>query len=364
MPDGEALAADFVSIAAANWFTNFGPQERRFRAAITEYLGSALEVVTVSNATVGLMGALAGLLARGDDSQFVAVASFTFAAGPQAITWHGYRPAWIDIDPVSLQPSLSSFEQLVQTGISIKAILLTNTFGIGGSEMSEWEENAVSLGIPLIIDSAAGFGSRYPSGELLGARGDCEVFSFHATKPFAIGEGGAVVTRRLELADRIREFSNFGFHATDTGAAHIGLNAKLQEINAAIGLRQLVGFEDALAQRREIAGRYLKRLEYNPLRFPPGTTSSSLGFAPLVMESRSVRDRVLAHLAGAGVEARSYYSPPVHQQDYFRQFEPFVSLHHTCDISERMVSIPVLPEMTDKEFERVCSAIVEACEVD
>lgn len=357
MPDAAVLAADFASIAAANWYTNFGPQEQAFRRAISEYLGPPLEVATVSNATVGLMGALAALLPKGDGTAYVATASFTFAAGAQAISWHGYRPAWLDIDPDSLQPSLSSLRELLSTGVELAAILLTNTFGIGAAEISGWEEKAQALGIPLVIDSAAGFGSRYPSGELLGSRGDCEVFSFHATKPFAIGEGGAVVTRKTDLADRVREFTNFGFHARDAGAAHIGLNGKLQEINAAIGLRQLADFEDALADRRALVVRYMREFAGKPLRFPTGVESSSLGFAPIVAESEEARDRVLARLAQAGVEARSYYSPPVHTHAYMRQFEPLVSLECTTEISARMLSLPVLPRMAEDEFQRVGKAI-------
>lgn len=360
MPNADDLAADFASIEAANWYTNFGPKERAFRQAISEYLGSSLDVVTVSNATIGLMGAIAALLPKGDGTERIAIASFTFAAGAQAILWHGYQPAWIDIDPVSLQPSPPSFEALLETGANVAAILLTNTFGIGTSEISAWEEKAEALGVPLIIDSAAGFGSRYDSGELLGGRGDCEVFSFHATKPFAIGEGGAIVTRDAAVADRIREFTNFGFRNRDAGAADIGLNGKLQEINAAIGSRQLLGFEDALRDRRALLHRYMQRFAGKPLRFPTGVETSSGGFAPIVVETAALRDRILARLIEAGVEARSYYSPPVHEHPYLRQFEALVPLECTEDVAARMLSLPLLPQMPDEEFEHVCGTVEAA----
>ena len=203
MPAAHEVGQMFQEIGQANWYTNFGPMEQRFRAGITGYLGRDIGVATVANATVGLIAALAALLPRGDGSAGIAVASFTFAAGPQAIMWHGYRPEWIDVDPVSLQPSVDSCERALAAGASVRAVLLTNTFGIGGADLDAWEALCAREGIPLIIDSAAGFGSRYPDGELLGHRGDCEVFSFHATKPFGIGEGGAIVSHRPEVIERV-----------------------------------------------------------------------------------------------------------------------------------------------------------------
>lgn len=357
MPDAEVLAADFASISTTNWYTNFGPQEQAFRRGIADFLGGHLEVVTVSNATIGLMAALASLLPRGAGGEAVATASFTFAAGAQAIAWHGYRPVWIDVDPESLQPSLGSFRELLGKEPDVRAILLTNTFGIGTADISEWEAEAAALGIPLIIDSAAGFGSAYPSGELLGHRGDCEVFSFHATKPFAIGEGGAIVTRDVPLAARMREFTNFGFHGQPPEASAAGLNGKLQEINAAIGLRQLSGFGEVLRERRMLLERYLRRLEGLPLSMPPGTAESSGCFAPIVAGDPETRDAALVRLDEYAVDARNYYSPPVHLHRQFRRFEAQVSLENSESLARRMLSLPVLPRMTDDEFERVCSAI-------
>lgn len=359
LPEVGALTGDFESIIEANWYSNFGPFEQSFRTAIADYLGTPSEsVVTVSNATTGLMAALAAFLPRGDGHRAIAIASFTFAAGAQAITWHGYQPAWIDLDNATLQPSLTSFDELCARDPRISGILLTNTFGIGTADINEWESRAERLGVPLIVDSAAGFGSRYVDGTLLGNRGDCEVFSFHATKPFAIGEGGAVVCQDLEAATKIRQFTNFGF-APQGGAVSIGLNGKLQELNAAIGIRQFQTFETGLSARRAIFDHYQNALGNLPLRFPTGSRASSLCFASTVLND-PISESVVATLAERSIDARSYYNPALHLQPWFSNINPVVSLRNTESLSSRIVSLPVLPDMTSAEVQRVIEAVVEA----
>ena len=357
LPKIGTLMGDFESIIEANWYSNFGPLEQGFRAAIANYLGISSEsVATVNNATTGLMAALAAFLPRGDGQKAIAIASFTFAAGAQAIIWHGYQPAWIDIDTVSLQPSLDSFDELCASGCRVSGILLTNTFGIGTADIDAWESRAEQLGVPLIIDSAAGFGSRYPDDELLGNRGDCEVFSFHATKPFAIGEGGAVVCRTPEAATKIRQFTNFGF-AHREGAIAVGLNGKLQELNAAIGIRQFETFDTGLSSRRSVFEQYRNALGNLPLRFPSGSLESSLCFASAVLDD-PIAEPVIGSLAEDSIDARSYYSPALHLQPWFASIIPVVGLRNTERLSSRMVSLPILPDMTVEEAERVIDVVV------
>ena len=359
MPSAEVVGEAFGDIVASNWYTNFGPQEQRLRRGLEEYVGNGAHVATVANATIALIAALSATLPRGDGQQRIAVASFTFAAGPQAIVWHGYRPAWFDIDVDSMQPSLASFEQLIVAEGSISAILLTNTFGIGNAQIEAWEARADELGIPLIIDSAAGFGSLYANGEPLGARGACEVFSLHATKPFAVGEGGAVVSRDAAITQRIRGFSNFGFENRDIGASLLGMNGKLSEIHAAIGNAQLACIHELLADRRRTLARYMEQLDSDVIAYPDGLEDSSVGFVAMALDSKERRDEVLPALASAGVDAKTYYAPGIHQQPFFAAFQPVVGLGATESLGERMLSLPVLSAMTNEEIDYVCAVVLE-----
>ncbi|GAB3611524.1 DegT/DnrJ/EryC1/StrS family aminotransferase [Humibacter ginsengiterrae] len=348
-------------IVQSNWFTNFGPREREFRRGIAEYVGDDSTAVTFANATLALtvaMSQLVGARAPG----YVLLPSFTFAAGAHAIRWAGHEPLLLDIDLDTLQPSLeSAYEAFDTHGDQIAGILYCNTFGIGG-EVDAWEALARRHGVPLIIDSAAGFGSRYPNGEKLGNRGTCEIFSFHATKPFAIGEGGAALTHDPSLAERLLSASNFGFSGA-VGAHMIGTNAKLQEMNAAIGIRQLRTFDDALAARRKHLQRYHDTVtSYSSGHFPSNDLQSSVCFASVVLPTSDMRDGVLNDLRSAGVEARIYYSPPLHQQPFFCQSERVGSLEVTASVHSRILSLPVFPSLPEHAFDCLAKSLARhAC---
>lgn len=363
-PSGDAIAADLDRIVAANWFTNFGPIEREFARSIGDYVGEGHHAVTFSNATLGLLAAVQAVAGRGDGTRSVIVPSFTFAAGPQAIVWNGHRPLFIDIEPSSLQPSLADAAAALESNPGgIAAILLCNTFGIGNARISEWEELSARTGVPLIIDSAAGFGSYYSPGRRVGDAGVCEVFSFHATKPFAIGEGGAVVTRDPDLAERVRAFSNFGFESP-AGAAQLGLNGKLQEFNAALGLRQLENFDDAVRSRQRALQEIRSRLPAGVFSSPDNIDASSVCFGSFVLSTAEQRDRAIALLSGNGVEARSYYSPAVHAQPYFQGGESVGALDVTEDVGRRILSLPVHQNMKREDIDRIVDSLqdVEAGE--
>jgi len=348
-PSADLISVDIQEIVDANWYTNFGPKERAFSSEIAARFGADYHAVTFNNATIALMAALHVTLGRGDGTRFVVVPSFTFAAGPQAIEWAGYRPFFVDIDPVTLQPALGGLsEALASRPGQIAGVLLCNTFGMGNPDIDAWEALAREAGIPVVVDSAAGFGSEYPGGRMVGTGGHCEVFSFHATKPFAIGEGGAVVTRDGDFAARLKEFTNFGFHASE-GAVALGLNGKLQEISAAIGLRQLRAFDEVKRARQSVAARYRELLDER-ISVPPALETSSVCFATVLMPDNVTRDRARARLIEAGVEARSYYSPPVHRQPHFTTATRSADLHVTEDVVDRVISVPVYSDMADEEI--------------
>lgn len=357
MPSPDSVGAAFRNVVDSNWYTNFGPQEQVFRQGLERYVGNGVHAATVANATIGLMGALSATLPRGNGREYVAVVPFTFAAGPQAIVWHGYRPAWFDVDSDTMQPSLESFEALTETGTPLSAILLTNTFGIGNGEIARWEERASELGIPLVIDSAAGFGSTYAGGELLGARGACEVFSFHATKPFSVGEGGVVLSRDPEITTRIMQFTNFGFENREIGASHLGLNGKLSEVHAAIGNAQLERIDAILESRRQALAFYMERLQGASVSYPARLECSSVGFVSLAIDTTVRRDAIMAALRSEGVDAKTYYAPGVHHHPFFSESETLVSLQVTESLGSRMLSLPVLGDMTEAEIEYVCQAV-------
>lgn len=274
-PSEEEISKDYIEIVKANWYTNFGPYEQKFRRSLGEYIGQSTVAITFNNATSGLMAAIISLLGHGDGSQYILVPSFTFIAGAQAIIWCGYKPFFIDIDIKNLQMDYKIAENELHNSSSVAGILLCNSFGIGNPDIDKWESIAKARSLPLIIDSAAGFGSKYKDGRLLGAKGDCEIFSFHATKPFAVGEGGAVFTKNPKLASVIKDITNFGF-GNNRDTEYLGFNAKMQEFNAAIGLAQLKKFNQQLQSRKLTYIKYLEGLKSYNFDFIENAENSSL----------------------------------------------------------------------------------------
>lgn len=358
-PSAEELAEDYAEILNANWFTNFGPKERQFATALGDYLGAEVSAATFGNGTLALVAALESTIGHGDRNRYILMPSFTFVAVAQAALWAGYRPWFVDVDPQTWQPSIASARAALDADRgSIAGILLANVFGVGNPSIAAWETLAAEHALPLVIDSAAGFGSEYAAGERVGGRGTCEIFSFHATKPFAIGEGGAMASRDPRLIARARHFQNFGF---DSGRAstQLGINGKLQEINAAIGLRQLVDLDARLASRRQVFARYCAELAAAGVAFQPNAEASSLCFAGMLCGSAGHKSEVLASMAERRIQARDYYNPAVHMQPFFTvnphllRSEP---LPVTVDLCERIVSLPIHDDMHPDDIDRVIAA--------
>lgn len=348
-PSPQELVEDYKKVVAANWFTNFGPFEEEFAQQIGKYIGQNYIAVTFSSATAGLLASIIAILGKGNGAQYVIMPSFTFVAGADALVWCGYKPLFIDIEAKGLHMDLEQAEAVIKEyGDIVVGILFCNAFGVGTTNIEDWEMLAKTLKKPLIIDSAAGFGSLYSGQRKVGTAGDCEIFSFHATKPFAIGEGGAVITRDRQLAEQLRSIQNFGFDQ-NKNATQLGLNGKLQEINAAIGLRQLQRFGNILERRRRLLRRYKTELNAELFLLQQNAENASLCFAAVLVRDPSERDGRLEALQKAGVDAKTYYSPSIHQQEYFRGSTTFGTLSTTEIIGKSVISLPVYDRMDDTE---------------
>lgn len=354
-PAVDDLAKDYEAIVSSNWFTNFGPFEQEFSKSCGKFLGADIHTTTISSCTLGLEAAIEILFDK--RKQKVVMPSFTFAAGAEALLRSGFTPVFIDINSISLQPDLDQAKKLLKNDSDNYAgILLCNIFGVGNRDIEQWEELAELFSVPLIIDSAAGFGSRYSPSEKLGGRGNCEVFSMHVTKPFAIGEGGLVASRDVGFIQKIRSWQNFGFES-DRNVHRIGTNAKLQEVNAAIGLRQLEKFEERLLGRRHTLSEYKRLLRNNGVSFQTNDELSTVPFVSALFESYELAHRIYQNLIDAGIEARRYYTP-LHKQEILSIYKDnATSLGVTEDIAERIISLPVHDNMRTGDIKIIVSVI-------
>ena len=355
-PKGEDIAKDFDEIVKSNWYTNFGAYEKKFRKGISDFIEKDdIEVCTVSNGTLALDIAILALLKKENPNKNkVITQSFTFAAASERLIANGYTPVLIDIND-DLQPDIEQAKKYLESNHAFVAgILICNTFGVGNKDIVSWEKLAKKYELPLIIDSAAGLGSEYKKGEKIGGRGDCEIFSFHATKPFCIGEGGAITSSSVELISEMRSLSNFGF-GENRDIQRIGTNAKLPELSCAIGVRQLKDFSKRIDSRRLVLKEYKKYFKKYDFIFQINDSNSSVPFATMLAKDKKTADKTLKNMIENGIEARKYYHPLHLQPVISKLCDKAGDLSVTEDVWSKVISVPVHDNMSEEDISVVVS---------
>lgn len=360
-PDPADVARDYAAIVERGIFSNSGPMEVEFTSRLERWVGGDAKAAVVSSGTVGLY--LAVSTTFHSDRPIALVPSFTFAAGPLVLRSLGFDIKFVESDPASWQPDLDQVRRFLrQRSADTAGILLTTTFGVANGDIASWEELAAEHDVPLVIDSAAGFGSRYEDGAPVGTRGTCEVFSFHATKVLAVGEGGAVSSSDADLIAEIDKRKNFGFDA-HREAVSLGTNAKLPELSCAIGLRQLDVLTQRIAKRQLVFDLYKRRLMPLGFRFQPLAEHAALPFVSALTPSEVDRDLLIAALKDDGIECRCYYNPPVHRHAVFREPEPVGSLDVTDDFARRILSLPLSDHFPESGIDRIGSIFEQVMDV-
>lgn len=352
IPDREQITSDLNRIFDSGLLTN-GPYVAELEERAADYLGVP-HCIAVSSCTSGLMLVLKASGLTGD----VVLPSFTFAATAHAVAWNGLRPVFADIDGRTLTLSPDAAGRAV--GVRTSAILATHTFGTPG-RASLLMDAADFHGIKLFFDAAHAFGSRY-AGIPVGQFGHAEVFSLSPTKLLIAGEGGIIATRDEALAERCRigrDYANPG----DYDCLFVGLNARMSEIHAAIGLRSLDGLDDRIRVRNELAQAYKKELSKLPgidfPEVPEGDRSTFKDFTILVDPDRfgTTAQDLGTSLAAEGVDTRRYYVPPVHRMKAYSSSGHLTLLPATDRAASRVLTLPLSSEMTLGEVSGVAASI-------
>jgi dTDP-4-amino-4,6-dideoxygalactose transaminase len=341
------------------WFSNGGPCWRLLRDRLSDRVGAYC--VPVASGTLGLMAALAAVTDEARSPRgAAALPSFTFIATAQAAIWSGLRPRLLDVDPGHWHLDPAAVEGLLDGGHDLEAMIAVSAFGTPppAETRQRWERASRGAGVPLIVDSAAGFGAVAEDGVAIGAQGDVEVVSFHATKPFAIGEGGAVFTRDRELHERIERGVNFAFRADRSVAFGRGLNAKMSELHAATALAVLDGFDEVLDHRRRAAAAI--RAEARIGSFQEGCEHSTWQFVPVALSDTEERAAVLA-ACGEEIETRVYYEP-LDALLPAETFEAGAGLRVGPDLHRRMLCLPMANDLRVEEIESVAAVLAGGAE--
>ncbi|MGZ3425111.1 MAG: DegT/DnrJ/EryC1/StrS family aminotransferase [Polyangia bacterium] len=293
------------------WLTNDGPYVRELEAAVAARAGVP-HCVAVCNGTVALDLALRALGLTGE----VIVPSFTFVASAHAIAWAGLRPVFADVDPAThnLDPERVAAAITPRTS----AILGVHLWG-RPCAVDALAELARARGLRLVYDAAHALGAS-DRGRPVGSFGDCEIFSFHATKFVNSFEGGAIVTRDEALAKQLRLMRNFGFAGYDDVVA-LGTNGKLCEPAAAMGLGSLESFDEFVAVNRRNHDAYARALDGLPgvrLHRYDERERGNWQYVVLEIDGRLSRDLLMRALHAENVFARRYFYPGVHRMAPYR----------------------------------------------
>lgn len=331
-----------------------GPNVQRFEQEVAAYLGTA-HAVGCASGTDALQLALAAA-GIGPGAEVITTA-FTFAATAEAVVQAGATPVFVDIDPHSRNIDVARVEAALTPRTA--AVIPVHLFG-RPADMAALGELCAARGILMVEDCAQSFGARV-QGRHTGAIGAFGCFSFFPSKNLGCyGDGGLVTTSCPEMADRLRTLRNHGAAARYHHDL-IGFNSRLDEIQAAILRVKLRHIDRFNAGRRRIAHRYDALLAGLPLETPQeGERGEHVYHQYTVL--CAARERVMEALAGAGIECAIHYPVPLHRQPAFAAYGAGLSLPVAESVAERCLSLPIYPEMLDKDVERVAMVVRGAFE--
>jgi dTDP-4-amino-4,6-dideoxygalactose transaminase len=307
LPPLDMLGEKLKSIWQSKWLTNHGDMHGEFEKTLEAVL-KVKNVSAFNNGTIALLTALKALdLPQGSE---VITTPFTFPATPHCITWNGLKPVFCDIEPDTMTIDADKIERLINKNTS--AILGVHVYGFP-CDVEKIQTIANKFNLRVIYDSAHAFTTEI-NGKGIGSFGDISMFSFHATKLFHTVEGGCLTYYNPEYKEKIYYLRNFGIK-NEEEVVDIGINGKMNELQAAIGLLNLKLFEEEKRKRQIIKSIYAENLKaMNGIRLVqmPENVTDSMQYFVIKIDKEIFglsRDEVYSKLKEYNVFARKYFYP-------------------------------------------------------
>jgi UDP-2-acetamido-2-deoxy-ribo-hexuluronate aminotransferase len=337
-----------------------GPEVKELEQQLAEYAG-VKHAISCSNGTDALlMPLMAWGLGRGDA---VFTTPFTFIATAEVVSLLGATPVFVDIDPDTYNMDIKKLEQAIEGVISDgklnpEVILPVDLFGLP-ADYDGIMQLARKYGLKVLEDAAQSFGSVYGR-KKAGSLGDAAATSFFPAKPLGCyGDGGAIFTDEDELAEKLFSIRVHGQGRDKYENVRVGINGRLDTIQAAILLAKLKAFDEELLARNRIASKYtlgIKNVVKTP-SIPDGSVSSWAQYS-ILAEDRGEREILREKLKRAGVPTAVYYPVPLHLQEAFRNLNyQEGDFPVSEDVSRRIVSLPMHPYMEDETIEEIIEVI-------
>jgi len=342
--------------------SNCGPFHREFEQALAEYLGVP-HICLFTNATIALVTALQSLRITGE----VITTPYSFVATAHSLGWNGIKPVFADVDPHTLNLDPARIEAAITPQTT--AIMPVHCYGTP-CDVDAIQRIADDYNLHVIYDAAHAFGvqRREADGAMRSIlrHGDLSVLSFHATKVFNTFEGGAIVCPDLRTKQRIDHLKNFGF-VNETTVVATGINGKMSEFNAALGLLQLKHVGRAIERRGHIEALYREQLASVPgLRMigPAQDVTPNHSYFPVLVgpDFPLSRDALYQRLRDHGVLTRRYFYPLIPDFPMYRQLPSAApaNLPVARAAADQVLCLPIYPALADADVGRVVELIRSA----
>jgi len=359
--DQDAFLLRIKEILGRRWLSNNGPMLQEFEKKVAEHLG-VQHAVAMCNATAAIEIACHALDLKGE----VIVPSYTFIATAHALQWQGITPVFADMDPGTHNIDPYKIERLITPKTT--GIIGVHVWG-RGCDTEAIERIAAKNNLKVMYDASHAFGCSH-KGRMIGTFGECEVFSFHATKFINALEGGVVATNNEKLAYRMRMMTNFGFTGYDR-VEYLGINGKMNEISAAMGLTNLEAIGEILEVNRKNYHAYRQHLAGIPgvslLAYDPNEKNN---FQYVVVEvdakvCKKSRDEIVDALQGENVIARKYFWPGCHKMEPYQTLNKGSSknLSNTEWVAAQVIVLPTGQQIREGDIKKVCQVIRSVCTV-
>lgn len=357
LPPLEEFIPYLQQIWENKWLTNNGPLHQQLEKELAAYLG--VKYISVfSNGTLALITALQALNITGE----VITTPFSFVATTHSLWWNKIKPVFVDIEPEYLNLDPAKIEAAITPETT--AIMPVHVYG-NPCKVDEIQRIADKHGLKVIYDAAHAFGVKINANSVLNY-GDLSVLSFHATKVFSTIEGGAIICHTEEMKHHIDNLKNFGFRG-ETVVEEPGINAKLNEVQAAYGLLQLKYVDGFIARRKEITELYRTLLkDIAGIRFMEDMKGVAHGYSyfPILIDKEKFgksRDEVYEILKANNVFSRRYFYPLISTFEPYNKLESSMpkNLIVATQAANEVLCLPIYVELGDEEVQLIIKQILK-----
>ncbi|MCK9453170.1 MAG: DegT/DnrJ/EryC1/StrS family aminotransferase [Bacteroidales bacterium] len=350
---------DFIPYLEQIWenkiLTNNGPFHQQLEKELAAFLGVPY-ISLFANGTLALLTALQVLRITGE----VITTPYSFVATTHSLWWNNIKPVFVDIEPEygNLDP------EKIEAAITPKttAIMPVHVYG-NPCKVERMQEIADTYGLKVIYDAAHTFGVNY-NGQSICNYGDLSILSFHATKVFNTMEGGAIVCHDAATKKRIDYLKNFGF-AGETKVMAPGINSKMNEMQAALGLLQLKGYPQNAEKRKVIAETYRKELanvKGISLLDEPENTDANHAYFPIFIDEKEYgmsRDELYEKLRQSNVFGRRYFYPLISEFSMYKSLDSArpANLPIASKMANEVICLPIYPELESDSIKKITALL-------